>query len=283
MIRRLRRTVTLTVVVAALLVTSVAADVDGWLLPVGDDEVVTLLLLGSDDGPPRSGQTERANADGFQLLFVSADRQHATFVSIPRDSYVSVPGQGRTRINACLFNGPERCVDTVESEFGISVDGYLLTNMRAFARGVQRFGGIDIDVPTSLQVGGVRVSSGEQRLNGPEALVYARDRTVRSGGDLARSAAQAELLAAAHRRVVESGSPSRVFRALTELRRHTITDLSGTDLTRYAFEALQLPPGNVRREVADGGVGFAGAASVVFLRDSAYELIRDAADDGRVE
>ena len=268
--------------VALLTGTAVAADVDGWLLPVGDGEVLTLLLLGSDDGPPRSGQIDRANADGFQLLFVSPDRRHATFVSIPRDSYVSVPGQGRTRINACLFSGPERCVDTVESEFGVQVDGYLLTSMRAFTRGVERFGGIDIDVPQSLRVGGTSISAGEQTLNGPEALVYARDRKSRSDGDFGRSRAQAQLLAAAHRQVVRDGSPGAVFRALTELRRHTLTDLTGVELTRYAFEALQLPPGNVQREAAAGSQGFAGPAAVVYLRDSAYAVIADAAEDGRV-
>lgn len=282
MTRRLRRTTALLVAITALLASTSAADVDGWLLPVGDGEVLTLLLLGSDDGPPRTGRTDEANADGFQLLFVSPDRQHATFVSIPRDSYVPVPGQGTTRINACLFSGPERCVETVESVFDVSVDGYLLTNMRAFARGVERFGGIDLDVPSSVRVGELRVEAGEQRLTGPEALVYARDRTTRSGGDFARSEAQAELLAAAHRMVAESGSPSEVFRALGVLRRHTITDLTGPELTRYAFEALQLPPGNIRRELAEGSVGFAGPASVVFLRDSAYALIADAAEDGRV-
>lgn len=277
-----RRLLGAVLAVSLLAVAGTAAAVERWLLPTGGDEVLTLLLLGSDEGPPRTGRFDRGNADGFHLLFVSGDRQHATFVSVPRDSYVPVPGQGRTRINACLFDGPERCVETVESVFGVDVDGYLLTNMRAFTRGVKRFGGIEVDVPQDLRVGGTNVSAGRQTLNGPEALVYGRDRKNRSNGDVGRSQAQAQLLAAAHRQVRADGSPGEVFHALGVLRRHTVTDLPGTELVRLGFEALQLPPRNVERTVLPGNVGFAGPASVYFLSDSAYRIVDDAADDARL-
>lgn len=278
-----RAAVALVAATGLLLGSAASAQVADWLLPEprGDD-TLTLLLLGSDMGPPRTGSPERGNADGFQLLFVSADRQHATFVSIPRDSWVNVAGRGNARINACLFTGPETCVRTVENVFGIEVDGYILTSMRAFIRAVDRFGGIEIDVPQNLVVGNVRVSRGEQVLDGREALVYGRDRKSRSDGDFGRSRAQAEMLAAAHRQVVAEATPDAALRALVYLRRHSTTDLSGRQLTRLAFEALQLPPENVQRHQAPARVGFAGSASVVFLRDGAVGMVRDAARDGRV-
>lgn len=277
-----RRLLTALLAVSVLLVTGTAAAVEGWLLPPEDDDVLTLLLLGSDEGPPRSGRFDRGNADGFHLLFVSADRRHATFVSIPRDSYVPVPQQGRTRINACLFNGPERCVETAESVFGVDVDGYLLTNMRAFTRGVERFGGIEIEVPQHLRVGGTSLSPGLQTLDGPEALVYGRDRKNRASGDVGRSQAQAQLLASAHRQLRADGSPGEIFHTLSVLRRHTVTDLSGTELVRLGFESLHLPPRNVERTVLPGDIGFAGPASVYFLHDEAYAIVDDAADDAEL-
>jgi polyisoprenyl-teichoic acid--peptidoglycan teichoic acid transferase len=283
-VTRLRRTLALTLaaVLAAVTVTAATAEVETWRVTPGDGETLALLLLGSDEGPPRGGEVDGGNADGFQLLFVAADRQHATFVSVPRDSFVQVPGVGRARINACLYDGPERCVDTVRAVFGVEVDGYLLTSMRGFTRGVSRVGGIEVEVPRSLRVGGTSIAPGLQTLDGPEALVYARDRKNRSEGDFARSEAQAELLAAAHREVVADGSAGAIFRALTELRRHTITDLSGPQLTKLAFEAVRLPPGNVDRVLLPGQLGFAGEASVVFLDPGAEALVRDASDDGRI-
>jgi polyisoprenyl-teichoic acid--peptidoglycan teichoic acid transferase len=284
-VRGLRRAVALAVatcLLAAVTVTAAVAGPSGWRVAPGDGDTLALLLLGSDEGPPRGGQVDGGNADGFQLLFVSGDRQHATFVSVPRDSFVQVPGLGRSRINTCLYEGPERCVDTVRAVFGVEVDGYLLTSMRGFTRGVSRAGGIEVDVPSSLRVGGTAVAPGRQVLDGPQALVYARDRENRSGGDFGRSEAQAELLAEAHRAVVADGSAGAIFRALTELRRHTLTDLSGPQLAQLAFEAVQLPPENVDRVLLPGQLGTSGPASVVFLSPGAEALVQDAADDGRI-
>jgi hypothetical protein len=70
------------------------------------DRPLAILLLGSDAGPPRDDDTLTGRADGFQLLFVSAERDRATFVSIPRDSWVPVTGLGDNKINACLTRGP---------------------------------------------------------------------------------------------------------------------------------------------------------------------------------
>lgn len=279
----LRRALVVALVGVLVATGAVAAQVERWAVPAGDDGVLTLLLLGSDNGPPRTGRLDRANADGFQLLFVSGDRQHATFVSIPRDSYVQVPGRGRSRINACLSRGPEACVTTVESVFGIEVDAYLLTSMRSFALAINRVGGVEIDVPQRLTVGYTTVQPGRQLLDGSEALVFARDRKSRSNGDFGRSAAQAELLAAAHEQLVATADPTAILETLIYLRRHTVTDLSGPELIRLGFEALRLPPANVQRRLLPGRAGMAGAASVVFLDDAAYGIVRDAADDARLD
>ena len=244
---------------------------------------MALLLLGSDEGPMRSADPTQGRADAIQLLFVAADRQHATFVSIPRDSWVPVTDRGTTRINACLTGGPERCVSTVEQAFDIEVDGYLLTSMRGFVNAVSSFGGLTVDVPTPLYDGGADVTStGVQELTGSQALTFARDRKNRPGGDFGRTQAQAELLALGHAEVVGAGDVTAVLAGVTVLRRHTVTDLSGPDLVRYGFEAMRLPPGNVERVLVPGRNGMAGAAAVVFLEDGAGPLIRDAAADGRV-
>lgn len=253
------------------------------LLPAPDGEVLTLLLLGSDDGPPRTGDLRAARADGFHLLSVAGDRQHATVVSLPRDSWVPIPGRGNDRINACLNHGPELCVSTVEAAFGIEVDGYLLTSMDALKGAVTAFGGLTIDVQRPLYDGGADIRSpGEQRLTGSQALTYARDRKNRADGDIGRSQAQAELLTAAHAEVVASGDVTRALQAATILRRYTLTDLSGPRLAQLALEALHLPPAGVERVIVPSRQGRAGAAAVVFLDDAAGVIIRDAADDGRL-
>jgi polyisoprenyl-teichoic acid--peptidoglycan teichoic acid transferase len=278
------RSLALLVATVLLLGVGTAVAVERLLLPpVPDGGVLTLLLLGSDEGPMRSDDPLTGRADGFQLLFVSGDRQHATFVSIPRDAWIPVAGRGTTRINACLVGGPDRCVDTVEREFGIEVDGYLVTSMLGFANAVGAFGGLTVDVPTPVFDGGHDVpTAGVQHLEGLQALTYARDRKNRPGGDFGRSQAQAELLAIAHAEVVTAGDVRSILDAVTVVRRHSLTDLSGPQLTRLAFEAVQLPPENVQRALAPGYHSTAGAAAIVRLEPRAYEIIRDAAADGRI-
>jgi polyisoprenyl-teichoic acid--peptidoglycan teichoic acid transferase len=283
-VRGRRRLVLLATLVLLLGATAATAASDRLLLPRPDgDDVLTLLLLGSDEGPNRSENPLVGRADGVQLLFVSGDRQHATFVSIPRDAWIPVPGRGTTRINACLVSGPETCVATVQQEFGVDIDGYFVSSMRGFARAVDAFGGLTVDVPTPVFDGGYDIPQpGVQHLEGLQALTYARDRKNRPGGDFGRSQAQAELLAIAHADVVEAGDLGGVLEAIKVLRRHSVTDLSGPTIARLGFEALQLPPENVQRVLAPGYHSTAGAAAIVRLEPRAYEIIRDAAADGRV-
>lgn len=279
----MRRAALALLVATTVLVGSAALAVTQVLLPAPDGEPLTFLLIGSDAGPPRGGDPLVARADSLQLLFVDGERQHATFISLPRDSWIPVVGRGTTRINACLTGGPETCVATVEREFGLEVDGYVATSMNAFKAAVDDFGGLVVDVPTPLYDGGMDITeTGEQRLKGSQALTYGRDRKNRSGGDFGRSRAQAELLALAHAEVSSAGDVRAVLDAVTTVRRHAATDLSGPRLVRLGLEALQLPPENVTRELAPATVGRAGAASVVFLQPRAYDLIADAADDARL-
>lgn len=274
------------IAMAALLVLltgSIAVAAERLLMAPPDGETLTLLLLGSDEGPMRSENPLSGRADGFQLLFVSADRQHATFVSVPRDAYVPVTGRGTTRINACLVDGPENCVATVEHAFDIEVDAYLLTSMHGFARAVGAFGGLTVNVPTPVYDGGHDIpQAGEQHLTGMQALTYARDRKNRSGGDFTRSQAQAELLALAHADVHAKADVRAMVSAVAILRRHAASDLTGPEMMRLAVQAMHLPPENVQRVLAPGHHGSAGAASIVRLEQRAFDIIRDAAADGRI-
>jgi LCP family protein required for cell wall assembly len=258
------------------------------------DEPLTILLLGSDAGPPREDFALSGRADGFQLLFVAADRQHATIVSVPRDSWVPVPGFGETKINACLTRGPENCVETVENAFDITVDAYFVTSMWGFADAVNEFSGcasgpgecsrgitVDVDFTCTSQCGGLSIDRvGPQQLNGYQALTYSRVRKGREGGDFGRSQGQAELLALAHAEMQAEGSVARMMDALRILRRHSVTDLTTPQLVRLGLDAMRLDPANVERRLAPSVTAQIGAASAVRLLPDAYPLIADAADNG---
>jgi LCP family protein required for cell wall assembly len=246
-----------------------------------EGRVLTVLLLGSDAGPPRSGDPAGGRADGFQLLFVSADRQHASLLSVPRDSWVPVAGRGTTRINACLTSGPQTCVRTVEQLWDIRVDGYVLTSMWGFADAVNDFGGLVVDVTRPVSDGGENITgTGLQAINGYQALTWARDRKSRPGGDFTRSRSQAELLAVGQAHLHARGTAEAAALVASIIRLRGRTSFSDAELTNYALQALRLPPSNVRRTGLPGRPGWAGSASVVFLEASAAGIVADAAADG---
>jgi LCP family protein required for cell wall assembly len=263
--------------------------------PQGDRTLV-LLLLGSDAGPPRDDDTLSGRADGIQLLFVSAERDHATFVSIPRDSWLQVDGFGETKVNACLTRGPENCVTALERAFGIEIDGWMVTSMWGMADAVNEFTGcpsgpqdcdrglvVDVDFTCTSQCGGLPIAQrGEQRLNGYQALTYARYRKGREGGDFGRAQGQAELLAIAHRDVATDGSVAKMMDALRILRRHVVTDLTMPQLARLGLDAMRVDPANVERQLIPSTTATIGAASAVRLLPGAYPLVLDAYDDARL-
>ena len=264
------------------------------------DRPLAILLLGSDAGPPRDDDTISGRADGFQLLFVSAKRDRATFVSLPRDSWVPVTGLGDNKINACLTRGPENCVSTVENAFGIDIDGYFVTSMWGFADAVNEFVGcpigdpeltrdcargltVDVDFSCTTSCGGFAIPQrGVQQISGFEALTVARNRGQRAAGDFTRSESQAELLAIAHKEMQAEGSIARMMDALRILRRHSVTDFTLPQLARLGLDAKRLDPANVERILAPARLGTVGAASVVFLNDRAYDIIAEAAETGRL-
>lgn len=279
-----------TVLVACVLAVVLAAVTVAWAAgtylraPVQEDGVVNLLLLGADEGPViRGGNPLTARADGLHLLSVSEDGQHATFVNFPRDSYIPVPGQGRTKINACLVGGPGNCVATIEQNFGVDVDGYLLTTFNGLKVATDRFGNVTVDVPRTLTDGGEDIAPGVQRINGAQALAFTRDRKHWPNGDFDRTHAQATFLMAARQTMLDDGyDVARIAEVVGILQQTAITDLSPSQLLRFGYLGMTVPQANVRNITLPGNIGTAGAASVVYLPDSAYAIVRDAGDDGRV-
>ena len=302
MSNRTRRTIVMLIVGAMVVLPLVGLMALERVTAVGPstDRPLAILLLGSDAGPPRDDDPSTGRADGFHLLFVSAERDRATFVSFPRDSWVPVTGLGDTKINACMTRGPENCVSTVEKVFGIEVDAYFATSMWGFADAVNEFVGcdvgdpeltrdctrglsVDVDFTCTSSCGGFAIPErGVQQVSGFEALTLARNRKSRAAGDFSRYQSQAEMLAIAHAEMQADGSIARMMDSLLILRRHSVTDLTLPQLTRLWLDAMRLDPDNVERILAPSRIGTVGAASVVFLNDPTYDIVAEAAATGRL-
>ncbi|WP_299034313.1 LCP family protein [uncultured Pseudokineococcus sp.] len=161
----------------------------------------TYLLVGSDsrEGTTIGGDAEGARTDSILLLHVPRGGGPSVLVSIPRDSYLEVPGYYETKVNAAFaLGGAPLLVDTVEQATGLRVDDYVETGFTGFAEIVDAVGGVEMCPPSAIEDPKARldIEAGCQEMDGDTALGYARTRYEDPRGDLGRADRQRELMAA---------------------------------------------------------------------------------------
>ena len=178
------------------------------------------LLVGSDSRegltPEQRRELTTGNAGGnrtdtIMLIHVSESGGKPVLISIPRDSYVPIPGHGSNKINAAFaFGGPKLLTETVEQVTGLHINGYLEIGLGGFAGMVDALGGVNLCVPRDMQdvKAGIDLKKGCQVLDGKNALGYVRSRYEDPLGDIGRANRQRQFLGALMK---QSATPSTVL------------------------------------------------------------------------
>ncbi|MFI1500821.1 LCP family protein [Streptomyces platensis] len=194
----------------------------------GGGDGLNFLVVGTD-GRDRLTTAEKQRyhlggapchcTDTLMLVHLSADRDRASVISLPRDSYAEVPAHtdavtGRQRakhpikLNAAYAEGgPNLTVRTVEHMTGVHIDHYLEVDFTSFMRSVDAVGGVEICTvrPLRDRFTGLDLPVGKSRLNGGQALQYVRARHVDGSADLGRMQRQQRFLAALIHKITSSG------------------------------------------------------------------------------
>lgn len=190
-----------------------------------DQRYLTIMVLGVDTRNDGGDQ----NADVIILARLDLERKTLNSVSIPRDLLVEIPGHGEGKINSAYGIGVEEnpddrvagvvmMRDTIEHNFGIMIDDYVMVDFEGFTEVVDAVGGIDIDVPTKIvdetfptENYGTRtlvIEEGPQHMDGETALAYTRTRHADS--DDQRRERQMLVIQALFDKGTELGSVTRV-------------------------------------------------------------------------
>ena len=189
----------------------------------------TFLLVGSDSREGLTKAQEKKLGTGSVagqrtdtiMLVIKPVTGKPVLVSLPRDSYVDVPGHGQNKINAAYaIGGPDLLVQTVEQSTGLRVDGYAEVGFGGFVSVIDALDGIRMCVPAAIkdQDSHLDLKKGCQTFDGATALGYVRMRKADPRGDLGRVERQRQMLAAVAKKAASPATvldPVRYWRLCT--------------------------------------------------------------------
>lgn len=240
----------------------------GYTPSLTGSKPVVILAIGSGARPGED--VMRSLGDSLHLIFLNPASKRAVLVGVPRDSYLPIPGRGTGKINSSMvYGGPELMVQTMEQNFGVTIDYWALTTFWGFTDMINAVGGLTVDVPFPMVDSFSRTdfSPGVQKLTGPEALAFSRDRHSLEEGDFARQENGGRLFLAALAQFKKQfkSDQARLFTWLGAGMRNIETEMPLSEVMSLAFTASKVPTTRVQNVVLLGGTDTIGGISVVTL------------------
>ncbi|HZL64949.1 MAG TPA: LCP family protein [Thermoleophilia bacterium] len=205
---------------------------NGWIWRKG----TTLLLFGVD-----SKAGEPARSDTIMLMRFNPGTRTINQLSIPRDTYVPVPGQGLTKINEAMFwGGPSMAIKTVKQFLGIDVNHVMVVNFTGFPRLVDAAGGVDLYVPKTIStIAGkypgrpVTFDKGMHHFNGKYAMLYVRIR--HADDDFHRAARQQAFVQALEKKIAQPSNLTKLPEIGKRFMSGVATDLTTNQIIELAY------------------------------------------------
>ncbi len=234
------------------------------------DGRVNILLLGVGD----KGHSGEKLSDTIIVASYDPKTHDVAMLSIPRDLYVSIDGEGYAKINAAHAfgeqekegGGPELAKKTVSQVLGIPIHYYVRADFTALKQAVDVVGGIDVTVkkdlvdpeyPCSKQedlVCGFSLMAGQQHLNGSAALKYSRCRKGDCGDDYGRAQRQQDVLVALRQKAMQQNilmNPAKITDLIGIVSNNIRTDLQPREIQRLAEIAKATDPQKITTKVLD--------------------------------
>ena len=254
--------------------------------PPPDDSAITgrpwnILLLGSDNDNKYTFPALLTQV--MMLVHVDPDNNSVYMISIPRDSwvYMSLNGGMHKIDQAFLFgaaphnnfdDGVRAARQTIEQDYGITIDRYAWVGLSGFASAIDTLGGVDIDVTHPIvddsypddtranpndpfAVKRLYLVPGPQHLNGLQALEYVRSRHADLVGDFGRTSRQQEVLQALKKKLTVSNVIDHFQQLITDMAGKVYTDMSPQELLAFANFGRTLPSSAIQHITLGPGPG----------------------------
>lgn len=210
--------------------------------------ITNILLLSSDARPGE----DVSRSDSIMILTIDNINKKLKVTSLMRDMLVKIDGHGEEKLNhAFAYGGPTKTIETIQNNFGIKLNNYVILDFNAFVKVIDAINGIEVTVKDYkldelnkyiLDGGGseedLLPSPGTYNLNGYQALSYARIRKV-GNGEYERTERQRAVLQIALEKVKDM-STVKLVSLLNELFPYVKTNISLGNAMDYGFTALNV-------------------------------------------
>ncbi len=234
--------------------------------PWTDEQPLTFLILGVD----RRGQ-EIPRSDAIIVVSIDPVERRAVLISVPRDLYVDIAGYGVMRINQTFVQGGAQLTrQTVGAVLGLPVDYFVKIEFDGFERIIDTLGGVEVELAQPLydpyypdDADGfkpLRIPAGRQRLNGEQALGFARSRMTDPESDFGRSKRQQQLLLALRDQLLTSDILPRLPVLAQQLSDAVTTDFPLTKVPSLARLGMSIADDRITRIAINYDQGMVASA-----------------------
>ncbi len=241
---------------------------------IGSPTGMNILVLGSDN---RVGDdVVEKRSDTVILVHADPEEDYLSFLSLPRDLRVEIPGYGTDKLNAAYAHeGPGLTAETVELLTGVDIDEYLEVDFAAFADITDALGGVYLDIDRRYynddpQWELIKLSPGYQLLDGEQALDYVRFRRDLNY-DFGRMERQQRFITAMREQASGWNLALELPGMVSALFDNLKTTLGATDILDLAFWAIRLDGGRIRQVTLAGDIQTRDGVSYVIPPDGALE------------
>jgi polyisoprenyl-teichoic acid--peptidoglycan teichoic acid transferase len=238
-------------------------------------ENINILVVGVDAGDFKNN-TYRSGAgrtDTIMVFSINQQSNKVSLISIPRDTYVDIPGRGKDKINhAYAFGGMDLSIKTISQFLGIPINHYTKINYEAFTKIVDGLGGVTVDVTEDVRSytdNRIKVAKGRQKLDGNNAFEYIQTRE----GDISRVQRQQKFVKALADQAISVSSIAKLPGILDNISSSVQTDMSPKEMLELAMNMRSMSPGNMKNEIIPGQAGMLKGVSYWFPDEVASKEI----------
>jgi LCP family protein required for cell wall assembly len=242
----------------------------------------TTLLMGTDHAD-RSDRADANRSDSIMLVRTDPDKHRISYLSIPRDLRVDIPGHGTGKINAAFaLGGPALAMRTITAVTGIEINHIALVDFNSFSKLIDELGGVTVNVPKPIvsnrfdcpfptdtqcrQWQGWRFPKGKQTLDGRRALIYSRIRENRldpSENDLTRGERQQAVVQAIGDKLTSPGTLLKLPFVGDDVVTPLATDLTSGQFLQLAWLKVRSPEDRTLQCRLGGSASFVGGESFI--------------------